>query len=1133
VKRLRIGRRRGKGDGLALTPLEVALYPALDEGRWQVPDRFNFTRDVVEGLAEDPKRRAVTLIGKDGIIEPRTFHVIAERAARWSWLLRERGVRPGDPVLVLSGTTVDWIEIVLACLKIGAVVVPGPPTLSAETLDVRLERTGADLVVAERSTETEIERTTNRPMVLYIDDGRLLLEDAAAEAPTHDSSSREIAFVIETPGTSGNAKLVGHSNGAVFAARVAAEHWLDAGRGDAVWCPAQAGSAESIWHALIGPWSRGAELIVHDGPFDALERLDLVYRLGVTVLCQTPAEYAALAELRELARFHPPQLRRLVSTGDWLDPAVAAVFEETWGLTIHDGYGQAESNIVVANSAEAGFKHGSLGRALPGHQVAVIDEQGNELPPGVEGELAVRGRPPTLFAGYWESPEQTKQAFRGDWYATGDMASVDEDGFFWFVGRGSDVITSRGERFGPYEAERALRAHKAVAASAVVGVRDLERGGQFVRAFVVLAEGVAESEQLEAELRHEVGLTLAEHEIPREIEFVEELPSVRGGKIRRLELRERLVVGRPLWELTTPAEPEHDPWGGMLDPWPDQSEQPAPELPPEPPSADALPDYIIEPEPEAPPVEPAAEALPDYVVEPPPLELAPEPEPLPEEPEPEPEIEPEPEPEPEPLPAALVEPEPEFVIEPVVEAVVEPEPVALVEPEPEPEPEVALVPEPEPVAFVESEPEVAVAAEPEPEPIPTGVWVPVVTETAPEPAPEPVALVEPEPEPVAVVEPEIAAAPEPEPELEPAAYREVAPAAEPEARGEAAESIEPEPEPELEPEPSAYTDVAPAAEPEAPGEAAENVAPEPEPEPDPEPEPEPEPSAYTDVSPAAWPEQRGEAAQPEPPLVTAESILNPEPPPGPLPDFIVAPEEHPPEKAKPDAPAPMPTLRLSAPEPTRAEQVPDEPSIANLGLPPLTEFPSLPSLDLGIAGGSRRARCRCRCRGADGAQGPTRPPAGARAHQAGSAGSLFRRARGHRRGDGLGRSLLAPERVQPFGRRLANRGRGGGRCRGDGRLRARRRRPRRSRHGRRHVEARPHGGGTVARVTDQATVSLLRWLRRQLRQPTPLREHLEAAVENDDPAEARRLVAQIPFTEAQSRHIDGLIARWEEARGSG
>ncbi|MGH3133149.1 MAG: acyl-CoA synthetase, partial [Gaiellaceae bacterium] len=613
MKKLRIGRRRARGEGTGLSPLELALYPALEGERWQIPDRFNFARDVVDALASDPKRQALTFIGKDAIIQPRTFHQLAERSARWSWLFRERGVRPGDPVLVLAGTNVDWLEIVLACIRVGAVVVPARPTLSAEILDDRLAATDAELVVAERIAEAEIAQTADSPQVLYIDEGQQLLDGAPDDATTHDSSSRDLAFILTTAGTEGEPKLVGHTHGSAYAARVPAEHWLDAGRGDAVWCTADGGSADAIWHTLVGPWSRGAEILLYDGAFEGLERLDLIYRLGVTVLCQTPAEYAALAKLRELGRFRPPRLRRLVSTGDSLDPEVSAVFEETWGLTIHDGYGQAETGIVVANSGEAGFKPGSLGPAVPGHQIGVIDESGNELPAGVEGELAVRGRPPSLFAGYWESPEQTKSAFRGDWYATGDLATVDEDGFFWFTGRIDDLITSRGARFRPYDAERALQAHAAVSESAVVGVRDLERGGQFVRAFVVLAPRAKVSEQLEAELRHDVGQLLPEHEVPREIEFVDALPTAPGGKVRRVELRERLVVGRPLWETPESDAPVPDPWGSMLDAWPPAQAEPQAEA------------EAAEREEPAEPAEPTLEALPDVIVEP-----APEPEPEPE-----------------------------------------------------------------------------------------------------------------------------------------------------------------------------------------------------------------------------------------------------------------------------------------------------------------------------------------------------------------------------------------------------------------------------------------------------------------------------------------------------------------------
>ena len=216
-----------------------------------------------------------------------------------------------------------------------------------------------------------------------------------------------------------------------------------------MWCTAAAGSANTIWHTLLGPWSRGAETLLHEGDFEPLERLDLIYRLGVTILAQTPGGVRRAGGAPGARAFPTSQLRRLVSTGDYLDPEVSAVFEETWGLVIHDGYSQAETNVIVGNGAEAGFKPGSLGLPLPGHQVAIVDDSGNELPPGAEGELAMRSRTPTLFAGYWEAPDETKEELRGDWYATGDIATSDADGFLWFLGRASDMLTSRGEHAQP------------------------------------------------------------------------------------------------------------------------------------------------------------------------------------------------------------------------------------------------------------------------------------------------------------------------------------------------------------------------------------------------------------------------------------------------------------------------------------------------------------------------------------------------------------------------------------------------------------------------------------------------------------------------------------------------------------
>jgi acetyl-CoA synthetase len=782
VKGLRIGKRRGRDAEIALSPLELALRPALVDGRWQIPDRFNFTRDVVEALARDPKRRALTFLGSDGVIEPRTFLEISEGATVWAVALREEGVGAGDRVILMGGTTVDWLEALLGIWKTGAVAVPCVPTTTPSQLERLVSSTDATLVAAERSLEPTIERMGFSIDVHLYDSGvKRNSKDVPKDVPTHDTATRDLAFVVSTAGAGGPRKEVAHSHGSVFATRVQAEHWLDVGRGDTVWCTAVSASAHTMWNTVVGPWSRGAEIALQQGEFDVDERLDLMFRLGPSILCQTPAEYRKLAEHPHLERFRSPRLRRLVSTGDFLDPEVVAVFEERWGLSVADGYAQTETNIVVANLADGAATPGSLGRALPGHHVAVIDDQGNELPHGIEGDLAVRGRPPTLFAGYWELPEETKSAFLGDWYLTGDVAHMDEEGTFTFVGRAEDVITSGGRTFGPYDVERVLDGHAAIAATAVVGIRDLQRGGHFVRAFVVPRSPDGGSEQLEAELRQYAAQTLPNHQVPREIVFVEELPTF-GWKISRHELRERPLVGRPLWEMPPTTEPESaaskpapppldDEFSPRIDTQAAQPTLPVASVSAPPPVAPEP--VVVEPPPLAPPAPVRAEPVPEPPAAPAPALRAAEPAP--------PTVEAQP---------TIVDPEPPTVVaEPVEAEPTEPEPLVahtLREPDPAPEPLPVLEPALEPVAEASPEPEPTHEWEPDPEPEPEPATLAAVPESQPEPEPiEPahteavpsaapvpeLTVIEPERLPDYVIElpaeppPVVVPEPEPEPDL--------------------------------------------------------------------------------------------------------------------------------------------------------------------------------------------------------------------------------------------------------------------------------------------------------------------------------------------------------------------------------
>ena len=493
-----------------------------------VPASFNFTRDVVE------QRRgyAVTFVDQGGERRRLAFEEVASRTARWTALVRRNGVEAGDRVLVLVGKTPEWHPIMLALLKAGAVAIPCSEMLRARDLSFRARHSGARLLIADPPGRVEIEAMEDRPDVVYTDEALLEEEDWA----TADTAAPDPAFILYTSGTTKDPKGVVHLHAYTFAKRMQAEHWLAAEPGDLVWCTAGTGWAKSIWNVLLGPWSRGAEIVLHEGGFEPAERFELIGDLGVTVLCQAPTEYRLMAKLDGLGRYDLSGLRHAVSAGEPLNPEVIKAFRDAFGLTIRDGYGQTENTLLVGNFPDTEVRPGSMGLPSPGHRVAVIDEDGEELPPGAEGDIALHGHPPSLFAGYYNAPDETAAVFRGDWYVTGDRAVRDDDGYLWFTGRADDVILSAAYRIGPFEVESALLEHAAVAESAVVGKPHAERG-QIVKAFVVLRPGHEGSDPLARELQEHCKRVTAPYKYPREIEFVAELPKTRSGKIRRVELR--------------------------------------------------------------------------------------------------------------------------------------------------------------------------------------------------------------------------------------------------------------------------------------------------------------------------------------------------------------------------------------------------------------------------------------------------------------------------------------------------------------------------------------------------------------------------------------------------------------------
>jgi acyl-coenzyme A synthetase/AMP-(fatty) acid ligase len=525
--------------------------------RLEVPDRFNFARDVVDAwAARSPDKVALVAVGPDGG-EARTFSFLD--LSRWSNrvanLLLAADVRSGDRVSTLLPRIPEWYAVMLGCIKIGAVPMPGTPLLTAGDLRYRIGRADASVAITDEAGVEKIDAVvdecpslTTRIAVGTGGDGWLNFErgvDRASDAAPDVEPTRadDPLLIYFTSGTTSYPKMVLHSHASYgIGHEITARFWQDLHATDLHWTISDTGWAKAAWGKLFGQWRIGAAVFLWDlrGKPDYELLLQLIEEQRVTTFCAPPTVLRTLVQL-DLRRHDWSALRHCVSAGEPLNPEVIEVWREATGLTILDGYGQTETVNVLANFRCLDVRPGSAGKPTPGFDVQVVDDDGAPLPAGDEGHIAIRvapERPVGLFRGYWRDEEATRDAFRGDWYFTGDRARVDEDGYFWFVGRDDDVIKSSGYRIGPFEVESALVEHAAVAEAAVVGKPDRARG-QIVKAFVVLAPGFEESPELAAALQDHVKRVTAPYKYPREIEFVPDLPKTVSGKIRRVELRER------------------------------------------------------------------------------------------------------------------------------------------------------------------------------------------------------------------------------------------------------------------------------------------------------------------------------------------------------------------------------------------------------------------------------------------------------------------------------------------------------------------------------------------------------------------------------------------------------------------
>lgn len=525
------------------------------------PETFNFASDVVDRWAAfDRNKMAMIWVNQQGDEKRFTFFDFSRLSYQAANLLLKQGIGAGDRVFLMLPRLPEWWIFSLALIRIGAIQCPSPTLLTPPDIKQRINAGKFKMVITDNENAPKFDEVFDdcpslnsrlivndrRPgWISYLDRSNLSARELKL-AKKYKSKSNAPFLTLFTSGTSKMPKMVEHSNDYALGHRITSELWHQETATDLTFTVSDTGWGKNIWGNYFGQWIKGACVFIYDirGKFHADELLPLLEKYSITTFCAPPTIYRMLV-LNDLKRFDLKDLRNCCSAGEPLHTETCRIWEEGTGLKIREAYGQTETVCMIGTFAGDEVRYGSMGKAAPGWEIELHDDDGNPVPEGEPGRIAVnikKGKPVGMFLHYVNNKEENEKCFIGDYYYTGDKAYRDKDGYFFFIGRSDDIIKSSGYRIGPLEVEEVMMQHPAVHEVAVVGAPDPLRGAK-VKAYVVLHKGFEPTDTLVKKLQQHVKTQTAPYKYPREIEFVKSMPKTFSGKIKRDLLRRHAETG--------------------------------------------------------------------------------------------------------------------------------------------------------------------------------------------------------------------------------------------------------------------------------------------------------------------------------------------------------------------------------------------------------------------------------------------------------------------------------------------------------------------------------------------------------------------------------------------------------------